>query len=164
MRTMTPDVATILDRLPTGERTPLQLQIAVAVVLLEVAESGADGMNPSELSRISATGTLQFGLNESEVGHLLTVAAFLKKEVASRAKLLTAIKESFSHDQRVALMSLVWRVIQADAKVEKAEGTIAAKLRQELGLSLEAAVGARQLAESRDVPELLANLKEAPEE
>lgn len=152
---MTSDFSSILEKLPSGESTPFQLQVAVAVVLLEVAEKGAEGMSSTELSRISATGALQFGLSESEVGHLLSVAALLKKDLDSRNKLLQAIRESFTHDQKVALMSLVWRVISADAKVEKEEGAVAAHLRSELGLSLEAAVGARQLAESLDIAQLL---------
>jgi|688.fasta_scaffold881132_1 uncharacterized tellurite resistance protein B-like protein len=157
------DLTTILDRLPNGHRTPFQLQVAIAVVLLEAASADDEGLKPEELSEISAQGVSQFGLSGEEVGHLLMVAGMLRKEEEKRKTLMSTIERSFSHDQKVALMALVWRVLLADKKMDEGEGSVAVILRKELGLSMEAAVGARAMAERSALSELLATVVSSDE-
>jgi uncharacterized tellurite resistance protein B-like protein len=157
------DLTTILDRLPDGNRTPFQLQVAIAVVLLEAASADVAGLKPEELSEISAQGVSQFGLSGEEVGHLLMVAGMLRKEEEKRKSLMSTIEQSFSHDQRVALMALVWRVLLADKRMDDGEGSVAVVLRKGLGLSMEAAVAARTMAEKSALSELLTSVVSSEE-
>jgi hypothetical protein len=60
-------------------------------------------------------------------------------------------------------MALVWRVLLADKKMDEGEGSVAVILRKELGLSMEAAVGARAMAERSALSELLATVVSSDE-
>jgi uncharacterized tellurite resistance protein B-like protein len=157
-----PSLDCILDRLPNGDRTPIQLQVAMVVTLLEAAGAGAGGVQPEELMKLSGQLFAQFGLSDGELGHLLEVAALLRKEPEKSKKLLLTIREQFSYDQRVELLSIVWRIFMVDKKIESCEGQKAVEIRQALGLTMEAAVAARKRAEEVELARLVESYQVTP--
>lgn len=69
------------------------------------------------------------------------------RENASRMNsFIDSVRTHFTLDQRIKLMSLIWRVLIADGKADSVEATFAASLRKKLDLSLEQALRAQQLA------------------
>ena len=152
-----PNLDCILDRLPSGDRTSFQLQVAMVVTLLEAASAGVGGAVPEELMKLSGQLFAQFGLSGGNLGHLLEVAALLQKEPEKRKKLFASIKEQFSHEQRVELLSIVWRIFMVDKKIEPSEGQKGVEICQALGLSMEAAVATRKRAEEVELARLVAS-------
>jgi uncharacterized tellurite resistance protein B-like protein len=127
----------------------------MVVTLLEAASAGEGGVIPEELMKLSGQLFAQFGLSDAELGHLLEMAALLQKEPEKSKKLLLTIREQFSHDQRVELLSIVWRVFMVDKKIDSCEGQKAVEIRQALGLTMEAAVAARKRAEEVELARLV---------
>lgn len=136
----------LLDRLPGGAITPEYLRIAVVATLLEAAHSGG-GIVGAEIERVSSAIFTQFGLADSEIGHIIEVTNLLRNDDARRKKLIADVGARFSLIQRKELLALVWRVIIVDGRVDFDEATAAAEIRQALQLTLEEAIAARQAAE-----------------
>lgn len=145
---------TLLDRLPNGERTPPNLQIAVVATLLEAAHASGKIL-PEEVLKLSTGISSHLGLSDAEIGHLIEVSEILRKDPQKRMQLLTDVGANFSLPQRQEVLSIVWRILIIDGKVDQNEANIAVVIRKALDLSMEAAVAARIMAEQNEVRLLL---------
>ena len=130
----------------TGKPTTFELQIATIALLLEMAAS--DGLISSqETDSILNAAWRALGVEGEDAGELMEVAMILRAEKDRTERFVASINENFSADQKEHLLTLIWKVLLIDGKVEKSETAFATALRKHLGLSLEQAVRARKLAE-----------------
>lgn len=144
----------LLDRLPSGERTPLNLQVAIVATLLEAAHASGR-LLPEEVLKLSAGISSHLGLADAEIGHLIEVSEILRKDPEKRSKLLGEVGANFSLPQRQEILSIVWRILIIDGQIDQNEAHIAVEIRKALDLSVEAAVAARIRAEQNEVRLLL---------
>jgi len=136
---------TSLDIDKSGAPTSKDLQIASAVLLLEMAGAD-DDYAPEEVKACFSVLEQQFGIEDEE-----TIAIFESAEQARQDKgkideFVAAINENFNDKQKQLLMAMVWRVIVADEVVENFEKRFATQLRTRLQLSREQAEESKNLA------------------
>jgi uncharacterized tellurite resistance protein B-like protein len=148
----------VLDTLPNGEPTPFQAKVAVMVTLLEAVHSAGEKVEGEELGVLSNSMLHEFGLTDGEVGHLIEVANLLRKDPDKAHTLMEKVSVLFSLDQKLAILSVVWRILMSDNRVDPEEGAVAVRIRKALGLSMEAAVSARQQAQAHTTQELVQGL------
>jgi uncharacterized tellurite resistance protein B-like protein len=153
----TPPEDLSLDKLASGEDTPERLQVAIISTLLQAAHAGG-GLEPDELMRISSRIFSAFGLSDVQIGHLIQVAEVLRKDPERQKKCLQDIRNNFELNQRQEILSIVWRILIIDGKVDSNEAVVAVDIRKELDLSMEAAVAARISAERNEVDLLVKSL------
>ncbi len=116
------------------------------MVLVKTAK--IDGiMSSDELSHIVGGMFTHFETEDSTVGELLEVANFLANDSTKEQCLLERVRNEFSLEQRMKIMTIVWRVIASDNKVASQESQYAQRIRNSLGLSLEQGVLASKKAE-----------------
>jgi uncharacterized tellurite resistance protein B-like protein len=127
------------------EREQRSLQVAVVAFLVEACMSNQQ-FRDEELQKAVDLTTTEFGLANGEAGHLLEIVRVLRVEEDKATKLLGLVRDRLSEDQRIRLLSMVWKIVLADGIVDQLESEFAAKFRKELGLSMEQAVLAQQLA------------------
>lgn len=121
------------------------LKVAVVAFLVEACMSNQQ-FRDEELQKAVDLTTTEFGLASGEAGHLLEIVRVLRMETDKATKLLELVRDRLSEDQRIKLLSMVWKIVLADGVVDQLESEFAAKFRRDLGLSMEQAVLAQQLA------------------
>lgn len=138
-----------LARDKNGSPVSEELRVAVVAILLRGAQV-SHGHQSEELNKIMNAIFLEFGLSELQGGELLEVAQFLNNEPQQQERFVELAHSHYSREQREHLLSLAWAVLGADGIAEREESCFAAQLRVKLGLSLEQAVRAQQLATNRE--------------
>jgi len=129
-----------------GEVT--ESDVKIATLLLFVSCASCDGiLDSTELRLIVDLSAKEFDIKEMEVVEILQIARVLSSQKTNLDSFITKINTKFSLEQKQLIMMQSWKLILSNAKVDKLEAQLAAKYRQELGLTLEAAVRARKLAE-----------------
>lgn len=137
----------ILECDKTGNPTESDLQIACLVVLLWAAKSNSIVCG-EEFTQIVASMGGKFGLPDAEIGSKLETAEFLVRTEAKEDQFFETLREKFDTDQRIAVLSMAWRVIAADGDADRMESAFAADLRKKLGLTLEQSALAGKSAEA----------------
>lgn len=122
------------------------LMIGVIVLLLELAHSD-DHLDPDETNQIVRSISKAYSLSDPEVAELIEVAEILRQKRDRVQQLIENVNSHYDDEQRQMVLSMVWNVIRADGRIEKAEQQTAIKLRTLLNLTLEQALRALQLAE-----------------
>ena len=130
----------------SGEPSSHDSAIAVLVTLCDIA-CVDEMLDSEEFQAIVASACAALGNSESETGELLEVASFLMRDSTKRDRFREILNAEFSATQRQTVLTMVWRVILSDRALEKSEAEFSVKLRKQLGLSLEQAAYARQVAE-----------------
>mgnify|MGYP003593050510 CR=1 FL=1 len=128
-----------------------ELQVAVAALLLEMANSDAD-FSAEELNRVVSIMFIEMETPEHETAEIVEMVEFMKRDGSTLERFIKAINEVFSVEQRQMVLALIWRMVKADGKIQSFETTLATDLRKRLGLGLEQAVFARQMAEKMEIP------------
>ena len=123
-----------------------ELQVAVAALLLEMAKSDAD-FSAEELNRIVTIMFTEMETAEQETAQIIEMLEFMKRDGGRLERFIQAINDNFSSEQRQMVLALIWRMVNADGRIQSFETTLAVDLRKRLGLTLEQAVFARQMAE-----------------
>jgi len=135
--------------LPTGQ----ELQVAVVALLIEMAGSDQE-FAPQELDRIVRLMLDEFGLKPDQTAQMVEMVQFMRRDGTKIERFIAAVNEHFSVQQRQVVLAMIWKLVEADGKIEDFEVRLAAGLRQRLNLSLEQATLARQLAENTDLSQL----------
>ena len=130
----------------SGEPSSHDSAIAVLVILCDIA-CVDEMLDSEEFQAIVAAACAALGNSESETGELMEVASFLMRDSSKREQFRAILNSEFNDSQRQTVLSMVWRVILSDHALEKSEADFSIKLRKQLGLSLEQAAYARQVAE-----------------
>ncbi len=122
-----------------------QFVLLAAILMLEMA--GADNdFAPEEIKACFSTLDKYFGLNDSEALSLLEKAESTRKNKEETTELLSYVNTELNEEMRIFLLSLIWKVVVSDQKIEKFEIRFANQLRVRLQLSEEQAEEARKLA------------------
>lgn len=112
----------------TGERaSPAasrgSARIAVAALLIEAAEMDRDFSATERLAIEDGLGRW-FGLTEEEARQLVESAGVERGDSHDLVRFTRPVKEAYGHDERVALIELIWQVILADGTVDDYEANL----------------------------------------
>jgi uncharacterized tellurite resistance protein B-like protein len=134
-----------LDHDASGEAADLELRASTAVLLLEAAY-GDEDYAWSEHHAIVKGLEHAFGIGRSETLELLERANEIRPPAVALADVTKVIRERYDAEQRQAIVTLLWRVIGADAVVEEWEAAFATHVAGAVGLDPETAAAARDRA------------------
>ena len=90
-----------------------------------------------------------FGLGKDEVRDLLGRAQEIRPPVVKLADVTELLAERYTPEQRRSIVALLWKVIDADARLEPWEEVFGNHVARAVGLSPEEAETARRGAEPR---------------
>jgi uncharacterized tellurite resistance protein B-like protein len=98
---------------------------------------------PEERDRITSAMRDQFGVQEQDIERVLREAERQAREATSYWQLTRVINANYSHDEKIAIIELLWSVIHADGTVEKHEEYLVRKLAGLLEISHAAMIAAK---------------------
>ncbi len=134
----------------SGRATEFDLQVAVVVLLVEMAGSDHE-IDPAEAEAICSSVSGQFQIQEDQVPELVQIAIAARNEVGKIDNFIGLINGAFNPSQRQRLLAMVWKVVLADGVVEKFEERFATQLLNRFQLSEQQGKAARSMAESGEV-------------
>jgi uncharacterized tellurite resistance protein B-like protein len=105
-------------------------RLAAAALMVEAArlDSGFDEDERRAMRELLAR---RFGLTSEEAEGLVVAAAEAQARSSGLFRFTHAVKEAFSHEQRVEMIELLWEVVYADGKLHEYEANL---LRRVAGL------------------------------
>ncbi len=128
-----------------------RLQIATCVLLVEAAKTDEEF---SSVEEDIITGILrkEFQLSQEAVKDLMEIAHAEREESVDVYEFTRLINEHYSRQEKMKIMEYIWRVIYADARLDKYEDYLAHKLGKLLRLHHHEMIDAKLkiLAESKD--------------
>ena len=133
-----------------GAPSGRDLKITVAAVLYKVVAAD-DSVTGEELSTMVRLLNKQFELTDEDSGYFTEVAHALLSGGTKIETLLEKVRDSYAEPQRVTLLAMVWKLMNADGFVSKPEVDYAIKVTEALGLSAEHVERAKQLVEDGEV-------------
>jgi len=107
--------------------TTLRIQIATAVILLEVAYADEE-LSQSEQARIEEILRKRFQIDQESIGELLQIAEEKRRGSIDIWHFTKIINENFSDEEKYRIIETVWQVIYADGRLDKYEDYIVHKL------------------------------------
>ncbi len=110
-----------------SEDTALRIQIATAVILLEVAHAD-DDFSMEEQNLIIDILREEFKLNEEEVAELMEVSDQKRRGTVDLWQFTRIINDTFDDTEKSRIIDFIWRVIFADGRLDKYEDHIVHKL------------------------------------
>lgn len=141
------EAGTTLDVTKEGEAVDRDLRIATVLVLIQLGHID-DEFDSEELRALVVNVGKAFILDDVEVGELLELTNIIRKKEGVLSSAVELINQSFSPAQKEEILSVVWKVIMADGVADSVEARYAALVRERFGLGLDAAIRARQKAET----------------
>lgn len=96
------------------------LQRATAALLIEVTRADAE-IKEEERGMVASAVRKTFGLAPEETEELIRMAEEEVRESASFYQFTALINKGFSYDEKRHVVELLWRVVFADAEMEKHE-------------------------------------------
>jgi uncharacterized tellurite resistance protein B-like protein len=127
-----------------------EIQVAAITLLVEAGLSNGR-YGDSELGRAVDFSRSEFCLTDAESGDLLEIVRVLRFNPGKIDDLLALLKQNLNTDQLIQLLSVVWKILLADGKIDGPESEYAAGVRRKLGLTMEQAVLAQQMANDMEV-------------
>ena len=133
------------------ENETRRLQIATCVLLLEAAKTDEElsGLEEKMITRILKK---EFDLSDEAVEELMEIAHSRREESVDLYEFTRLINEHYSRKEKMKIMEFVWKVIYADARLDKYEDHLIHKLAKLLRFHHHEMIEAKLkvLAESRD--------------
>jgi uncharacterized tellurite resistance protein B-like protein len=108
---------------PTPERPPQDLRVAVAMLLIEAA-CRDDVFGPKERTVIARLLTEKFALSESECTELLRSAEAASSSIVQLHPYTRAVFEQMSPEERIHLIEMLWEVAYADGVLDPEEDAL----------------------------------------
>ncbi len=102
------------------EATDHALKLATAALLIEVTRADST-VRDEERQAVTDAIKGKFGLTDTETAELITLAQAEAKEATSLFQFTHLIDKGFSPEQKNHVIELLWRVVFADAEMEKHE-------------------------------------------
>jgi uncharacterized tellurite resistance protein B-like protein len=127
-----------------------EVQVAAITLMVEAGLSNGTYLD-SELGRAVDFSRSEFCLTDAEAGELLEIVRILRFNPAKVDDLIVLLRQNLKTDQLIQLLSVVWKILLADGKIDSQESEYAASVRRKLGLTMEQAVLAQQMASEMDV-------------
>ncbi len=103
-----------------NESTASSLQLAAAVLLIEVAKADFS-LADEEKSRLLDLIQTGFNLRDDEVADLQRLALDAAESSASLHRYIETINRGYSAQQKVSLVSMMWKVAIADGEIHHYE-------------------------------------------
>jgi uncharacterized tellurite resistance protein B-like protein len=123
------------------------VQLAACALLLELAH--ADGeFSASERQHIESALSRHFGLDESNIGELISLAEAARAEAIDQFQFTRLIADHYDLGQKMVLAEVMWGVILADGKIADHEAYLVRKLANLLELEPAYLAQARRAASS----------------
>ena len=97
--------------------------MAAAVLMVEAARLDGD-FNVSERQSIHSIVTRHFRLDEEEADELISEAEAIHDDTNHLIKFTRAIKNSYSPEQRIAIIEMLWEVVYADGVLHDYEANL----------------------------------------
>lgn len=130
----------------SGNPTDQSLQVATAVVLLEVA--GADGeAGEQEAQALCELLSQEFGILEEDLPELVSIALAARNERDRVEEFIDCIAENFSNVQKQKILAMIWKVVIADGRVDDFEKKFSDNLKFRFRVDKKDAEKARKIAE-----------------
>ncbi|MEJ2059429.1 MAG: TerB family tellurite resistance protein [Gammaproteobacteria bacterium] len=105
---------------PGNEASPRALEIAVTLLMLEIARADFDTDGRERTQIVQALGTT-FGFSDAEAREVLALAEQREADATSLHPALRRINDAFSPEQKYAVIESLWRVAYADGRLDKYE-------------------------------------------
>jgi uncharacterized tellurite resistance protein B-like protein len=98
-------------------------QVAAAALLVEAARMD-DDFDEAERRKIVELVTDRFELSGEEGETLLQIAESRVEDSVQTFGFTRVVKESFSHEERIELMEMLWQVVYVDGKLHDLEASL----------------------------------------
>jgi uncharacterized tellurite resistance protein B-like protein len=133
---------------------PEDARAAIAAVLVMAAR--ADGhYDAKEQAMIDRVLAMRFGLNRDQTKGLREEGEAAEAEAVDLYQFTKAIKQAIPHEDRVAILEELWRVILADGVRDPHEDSLMRQMADRLGLSdMDSALARRRVAAGGSVPRM----------
>lgn len=118
---------------------------ATGVLMLEMAGADFD-FDPEEVKTCFRTLEKSFGLADTEAMTYLEKAEGIRQDKEKVSEIYNFLNETLNEEQKVYVLSLVWKIVVADQKIDKQEMRLANQIRVRLQLSEDLAEEARKVA------------------
>ncbi len=122
-----------------------RLQLASAVLLLEVAQADRD-YTELEKEKICEAIASKFSLSENEIKGLMQRAATKSHEATDYHQFTSLINKEFTIEQKIRLVELMWQVAYADNELDSHEDHFIRKISELLYLRHNEMLSARERA------------------
>lgn len=103
------------------------LQRACAMLLMEVSRADF-ALAQSEKDKVTALLKSLFNLSDSEIAELIEYSEQKSDENTSMYPFTSLINDNYEYEQRVNLVSLMWKVAYADGDLDKYEDSVIRKV------------------------------------
>lgn len=100
-----------------------ELHLAAAALLAEVAMSD-DGFDDAERSAAKALVAERFGLADDEAAALVKAAEARAADSVHLLRFTRVIKDSYTPEERVSLIEMIWEVVYADGVLHDHEDSL----------------------------------------
>ena len=104
-----------------------RLQVATSAMLIEMARADFD-VQPQELAAIARAVQTTFGISAGETEELLRLAEEEVSQATDYYQFTSLINRSFSPEEKVRVVELMWRVAFVDGKSDKYEDHLVRKI------------------------------------
>jgi len=120
-------IADIQETTPQPKSSELSLEICCAVLLCEVMRADS-AFTEEEQDALSLILTNQFNLTAPEVTDILEKAFELSENASDFYQFTSKINQFYSLDERIKIVSLLWKVAYADGELASIEEHIIRKI------------------------------------
>ena len=124
-----------------------RLQLASAVLLLEVAQADRDYSN-QEKEKIQQAISSKFSLSDEEIQQLMSLADEKSEQATDYHQFTSLLNKNFSNQQKIRLIELMWQVAYADGELDPHEDHFIRKISELLYLRHSELLSARERARS----------------
>lgn len=104
-----------------------RLQVATSAMLIEMARADFE-IQPQELAAIARAVQTTFGISAGETEELLRLAEEEVSQATDYYQFTSLINRSFSPEEKVRVVELMWRVAFVDGKSDKYEDHLVRKI------------------------------------
>ena len=125
-------------------------QISVIALLIYIASIDEE-VTEEEAESICLLSEYNLGLSQEEVPALVEKALEMRRVKSKIDDIALIVNKSFSVEQRVRIVAMLWKLVMADNKIERSEEKGIVKISTIMQLSLDQAEEARNLAEEGKV-------------
>ena len=119
-------IKTLLRGTDAGSAAPVETEapkLAAAALLVEAAcmDGHFDG---DERDAVCAALGAHFGLNDTEADTLIEQAEAVHHEATDLHRFTRAINDRYDHEDRIAVMEMLWEVVYADGRLHAYEANL----------------------------------------
>jgi len=118
---------------------------ASGVLMLEMAGADED-FDPEEVKICFKTLEKSFGISDTNALSILEEAETVRADKEKVSEMFEFLNSTLNEDQKAMILSLVWKIVVADQKIDKHEMRLANQIRVRLQLSEDVAEEARKMA------------------